>query len=359
MLRVLLALILALPALPQSLQTKNIIFVMTDGLRLQETFTGADPALLNKEHGNVSHPEALKQAYWRDTPAARREALLPFLWTTIARQGQIYGNRALGSDAYVTNGHNFSYPGYNETLTGFPDERIDSNDKKHNPNVTVFEWLHNRPAFRNRVAAFGAWDVFPYIFNAPRAGFLVNAAHDPVPSPLTPRMEMINTLKAETKYWDTESFDSLTFHSALEFLKQRQPRLLFLSLGETDEWAHAGQYALYLHAAHRVDAYLKKLWDTAQSIPQYRGQTTLIVTVDHGRGEAPVEWRSHGRKIPDSKYIWIAFLGPDTPPLGERSNVPPVTQSQLAATLAALLGEDYNTAQPKAAPPIAGVIKRP
>ena len=31
--------------------------------------------------------------------------------------------------AYVTNGMFFSYPGYNETLCGFPDPRIHSNDK--------------------------------------------------------------------------------------------------------------------------------------------------------------------------------------------------------------------------------------
>ena len=51
----------------------------------------------------------------------------------------------------------------------------------------------------------------------------------------------------------------------------------------------------------------------------------------------------------------MAFLGPDTPALGERSNVPPVTQSQVAATLAALVGEDYCAAVPQAGKPIADV----
>ena len=39
---------------------------------------------------------------------------MPFLWSVIARQGQIYGNRDKGSPAKVANGKNFSYPGYNE-----------------------------------------------------------------------------------------------------------------------------------------------------------------------------------------------------------------------------------------------------
>ena len=86
-------------------KTRNVIFVMTDGFRWQELFEGADPSLMNKENGGVADADvaALRKLYWRDTPEQRREALLPFLWTTIARQGQIFGNRALGSDAYVAN----------------------------------------------------------------------------------------------------------------------------------------------------------------------------------------------------------------------------------------------------------------
>jgi hypothetical protein len=39
-------------------------------------------------------------------------------------------------------------------------------------------------------------------------------------------------------------------------------------------------------------------------------------------------------------------LGPDTPALGERKDCAEVTQSQVAATVAALLGEDWKTAEP-------------
>ena len=133
---------------------------------------------------------------------------------------------------------------------------------------------------------------------------------------------------------------------------------MFLSLGETDEWAHAGHYDLYLRSATRADQYLKDLWDTAQSMPEYHGTTSMIFCTDHGRGEAPVEWRSHGQKVPDSKYMWMAFLGPDVPGLGERKDVPAVTQSQIAATAAALLGEDYIAEVPKAGKPIAAVLGR-
>ena len=143
---------------------------------------------------------------------------MPFLWSVMAKQGQLYGNREAGSDAFVTNGLNFSYPGYNETLCGFPDPRINSNDKLPNPNVTMLEWLHSKPGFNDQIAAFGAWDTFPAIFNAPRAGFPVNAGYDPFTAiPATPRLEMLNLLKLELpRVWEGEPFDAMASETAME-----------------------------------------------------------------------------------------------------------------------------------------------
>lgn len=341
-------------------QSKKLIFVMTDGLRWQEVFQGVDPALLNKESGGVRDVDGMRKLYWRNTAEERRAALMPFLWSTVATKGQLFGNREAGSIAAVTNGRNFSYPGYSETLTGFADDRINSNDKNYNPNITVLEWLHNKPAYSGKVAAFGAWDTFPWILNAPRAGFPVNAGYDPLQmSPMTPTMDLLNSLKAESpRDQEGEPMDALTFHTALEYWRTRKPAVLFISLGETDEWAHAGKYDEYIRAANRVDFYLKTIWEQVQSMPDYRDVTSLIVSVDHGRGRAPTEWRSHGQKLDETKFIWMGFLGPDTKPLGERKNIGPVTQSQVAATLAALLGEDYPGAVPKAGKPITDVVSK-
>ena len=83
-----------------------------DGLRWQEVFSGAEEALLTKDAG-VADPEALRAASSGATRRRRRrEALLPFLWQVLAKQGQLYGNADQGNVARVTNGHNFSYPGY-------------------------------------------------------------------------------------------------------------------------------------------------------------------------------------------------------------------------------------------------------
>jgi hypothetical protein len=347
---------------PAAHKTENVVVVMMDGMRWEEIFRGADPELIK-----TLGPEALGDAkertadaqhlYWRDTPAERRQALMPFLWSVVASQGQIFGNRDLGSDSHVINGLNFSYPGYSETLTGIADPRVHSNDNVPNPNATVFEWLNNKPAFSGKVAAFGAWAVFQGIFREKQCGFLVNAGYDPLTAiPATPQIELLNDLKAETpRIWSDEPFDPIPFHTAIEYVKAVKPRVLFLGLGDTDDWAHDGSYAEYLNAAHRDDTYIRQLWELLQSMPEYKDKTTLIVLPDHGRGLG-AEWTSHGEKISASRETWMAFLGPDTAAKGERQQVGPVTESQIAATVAVLLGEDYHAAVPKAGTAIREVL---
>ena len=79
-----------------------------------------------------------------------------------------------------------------------------------------------------------------------------------------------------------------------------------------------------------------------------RDKTSLVITTDHGRGTTRINWTDHGKDVPLAEFIWIAVMGPDTPALGVRENIE-TTQSQVAATIAYLLGEDFSTASPKAA----------
>jgi hypothetical protein len=344
----------------KALKTRNILLVTTDGFRWQELFGGADSDLMNRKDGGVLDLDALERQFVRTGREERRKALMPFLWNVIAKEGQVFGDPPMGTEVKVTNGRNFSYPGYNEIFTGWADSSIDNNNKSPNHNVSVLEWLNRKEAFRHRVAAFGSWDVFPFILNRFRSHLRIQAAWKPPSGKnLSEEEKVIAKLMAETPHlWEECTFDTFTFHSALGYLKRRKPRVLYIGLGETDEWGHAGRYDQYLKAAHRVDDYLKTLWETVQSMPEYRGTTTMIVTTDHGRGDAPTGWKSHGAHIPGSERIWIAVIGPDTVPRSpeDRSPLRPMTQSQIAATLAAFLGLDYRAFAPKAAPPIPDVL---
>jgi hypothetical protein len=341
--------------------TRNVVLVTQDGVRWQEVFRGAEAALLSSENGGVTDVGAIRRDFWRDTLEARRQALMPFFWTVVAGQGQLYGNADNGSPAKVANGMNFSYPGYNEILTGFSDPRIDSNDKRPNPNMTVFEWLDRRPAYRGKVSAVGSWDLYPFIFNVQRSGLYLNAGWVPLEGPsLTESQAVLNKLIAQApRMWDDCRDDGFTFQVALEHVTRSRPRVLYIGLGDTDEHAHNGRYDKYLRALHDTDANLKLLWDLLQSQPEYRGTTSMIVTTDHGRGDPPRGWRDHGAETKGSEAIWMAIIGPDTPNLGERTNTTLVTQGQVAATIAALLGEDYRADVPQAAKPIKDAIGQP
>jgi len=350
-------------------KTQNVVLIVSDGLRWQEIFTGAEEDLLNdKAGGSWMSEEELRKRYWRDTPAARRAALFPFLWGTVAKQGQIFGNRTAGSDAHVTNGKAFSYPGYNEMTTGFPNDAIDSNEFGPNPTPTVFEWLNHFQEFHGRVAVYGTWNVFDNIFNKARSGLVMQtgwappvqappAAASPGEGHDTARTALLRRLYETTTRFDEEDVeDSLLQVPLLDYVKAAKPRVLFVGYGETDNWAHQGRYDLVLDSAHRVDGFVKELWETMQAIPQYRGSTTFIITCDHGRGGGLTEWKEHGVEEKGSENVWIAVMGPDTSPLGERTHSAPVTQAQIAATVAALLGKDYHAAVSKAAVPIADVL---
>lgn len=334
-------------------EPRNVILITIDGLRWQEVFGGADRRLMNETDGGVKQPEKLEQRFYREDPVQRRQVLMPFFWTTVAAQGQVFGSPAHRSTVTVTNEQYFSYPGYSEILCGFGDPAIASNDKVNNANVTVLEWLNRKPTYRDRVAAFTSWDVFPFIINSNRSGIYVNAGWQPLEHIQDAASKnAYNQLADELpRYWDNVRYDAFTFRGAVEYLKTNKPRVLYVALGETDDWAHAGRYDLYLDAANRSDVFIQRLWETAQSMEPYRDKTSLIITTDHGRGDGREDWKSHSAAIPGSERVWIAVLGPDIASRGVLSDLH-VTQSQIAATVAMLLGEQFVTMDKRIADPL-------
>jgi len=237
-------------------------------------------------------------------------------------------------------------------FVGAADSAIDSNNKVPNPNVTVLEWLNGRPGFDGRVAAFGSWDVLPSILNTDRSRIPVGNAWQPSPQPSTDRAREINQLANDLpRYWGYGPFDAPIVYAALDYLRTKQPRVLYLMLGEGDEWAHEGRYDLYLDATLRADRFIQRIWDTVQSLPEYANQTALILTTDHGRGATTKDWTDHGRDVPAADRTWMAVIGPGVPALGVRKSID-VTTSQIAATLAMLVGEKFEGVTRKAAPAI-------
>ena len=306
-----------------SQQTENIIIITTDGFRWQELFKGMDPLLASDKRYNQEDSALIYKTYWAENEAERRTKLMPFFWKTLARQGQIHGNRNLGSKVNVTNPYWFSYPGYNEIFSGYADEKINSNDYAPNPNTTVLEFLHQQPGYKGKVGVFSAWEAFNRILNEQRSGIPVIAAYDTTGGGKQNVSELlINKMLMEShRLWAEECLDVFTHHAAMEYLKKEKPRVLYIAYGETDEWAHGWKYRSYLQAATQVDRWIEEIWNYVQSNPQYRNKTTLLITTDHGRGDnEKSKWTSHGSDIEGADEIWFAVMGAEYTCIGRNEN---------------------------------------
>jgi hypothetical protein len=330
------------------LKTENIFIITLDGLRWQEVFNGADSMLITNKTF-VKDPVGLNTTFWAETGRERRTVLMPFFWNVLAKQGQLYGNRKYKNNVNVTNTKWFSYPGYNEILSGYADDaRIKTNNKILNPNVTVLEYLNKNPEYIGKVAAFGSWDVFPYIINEDRSGIPVNAGFEKAKGALSEKEKFLNQLQDEIPSpWSTVRLDAFTHHYLIEHLKKEAPKVVFISYGETDDFAHDGKYDAYLKSARQTDSFIRLLWEFVQTTPVYRDKTTFIITTDHGRGTIPLEaWKNHGDDVPGADQIWFAVIGPDTPAMGEIKKPGQFYQNQFAKTAAAFLGVEYKSASP-------------
>lgn len=336
--------------------SENIVLITLDGLRWQEMFGGIDTALVNNKQYTQNPNEVIK-IFFDTSITSRREKLFPFIWSSIAKQGVLLGNRWKGSLVNNANKYWFSYPGYNELLTGYPDSNMNTNDKIWNPNENVLEFINKKTAFKGKVAAFTSWDVFPYILNTKRSGLYVNADKDSLRFS-DPNLQLVNSMQFLSAEPLGLRQDVFTYFAGREYLKAYKPKFLYIAFDETDDFAHGGMYDQYLKSAHAEDAMIADLWNLIQSMPDYKNKTTLIITCDHGRGDKVKEnWKHHGSKIEDAGQIWIAAIGPSIKPLGELSNQTTILyQKQIASTIAKLLGFDFITDHP-VAPPIQLILK--
>lgn len=334
-----------------------VVLVTLDGARTVEVFGGLDVAIvqagLKPDQRLEDHP--LHKRFWAPTAGQRRAKLMPFFWGTLMRDhGSVAGNPDAGSRVHLVNRHWFSYPGYSEILTGRAhDDIIKSNDPIRNPHRTVLEYLQKHANLsQSQVAAFASWNVFNAIVEHTEGALTVNAGFEVFDSP-NEEVRRQSRLQFETPTpWDSVRHDAYTFRFAMDHLARHKPRVLYLALGETDDWAHDGRYDRVLEAYVRTDDYLRQLWTWLQSQPEYRGRTHMLITTDHGRGRTPKDWRDHGKDVAGASETWMAFVSPEMSRRGEWKGHAALTTAQAAATLVKWMGGDWKAFDPAAAPPV-------
>ena len=331
----------------KSSASENLFIIITDGFRWQEVFQGADSVLINDERFTPD-TATIKAMYWNDNMDERRKKLMPFFWNVLVKKGQLFGNRELDNKVDAANLYAVSYPGYNEIFTGTTDIFISGNSKKKNPNINVLEFLDKQEEFSGKIAVFSSWDVFPYILNRERNNLQINSGYQQLENKeQTVVNSMINSVQEngiENK--SATRHDMLTFAVAREYIKNHLPRVVVVGFGETDDFAHAKRYDLYLQQANQFDRMLAELWHMVQITPAYKDKTSFLITTDHGRGKTAKHWSGHGPFINGSAQTWLALMGPNIKPEGEINASLQIYNRQFAETIANLLNQDFKTRTP-------------
>lgn len=319
----------------------RLVIITIDGLRWQEVFLGADGNLLSDEE-QTGDTALARKTYWRPTPEERREMLMPFTWNTIAKKGLLIGNRAKNSKMQVVNKTCISYPGYCEMMTGMVDDSIVDNAPVNNVHRNVLEAANEDPRYKGSVVMYGSWKSTRFAIHNELAGIPASVSYEPnVAKKQTPSLQLVDRMLAGMpRFWGSEHFDAFTFAYAIETLKNDHPKVMWISFGDCDEWAHARRYDLYLDAAKGTDAFIRDIYEACEADRFYRGKTTYLITSDHGRGVGDM-WAHHSGNTEGSETTWLMLLGKGVEALGETTECGPCYNKQVAATIASILGIEF------------------
>lgn len=297
---------------PKAMGRAPVILMTIDGARWQEIFQGEDPVFV---HGP------------RRSPAE----IMPNLHRLATERGALVG--APGRGVMRATGPNFiSLPGYNEILSGRSPLACQDNDCAPASSPTVLDEAYADGA---KVAAFASWEKLARAVTVAPGRFDVSCGRAGDPA--------INPWPGGGDFRP----DALTAQLALRYLANEHPDVLYLGLGEPDEYAHMTNYPGYLKALSFADAVLGQIFVTLDRMGDVGARTNVFVTVDHGRGK---DFRGHGSSYPESSRVWMFAAGPDIAARGLVASNGEHRLADVAPTLRVLMGLDPDPSTHAGAP---------
>lgn len=150
----------------------------------------------------------------------------------------------------------------------------------------------------------------------------------------------------------TTSHDVFLADRACECMKRFSPVVMSVDFGEID-CAHYGSWSRYVEAIRRTDQLTHRIWQTAQSLPDYRDKTLMLILPDHGRelertgGSGYVhhsDFYTGAGADEGCRRVWMLTLGPGVRAGHKVAHAVPIT-----AVAATGLGYFSLTASPGAA----------
>lgn len=256
----------------------------------------------------------------------------------LSRAGVALGAPGHG-EAFLASGPNFvSLPGYTELLTGRP-AACQENDCPDRPSWTLLDAF--AAGREGEVAAIASWAPIARVAaSRPDVG-IISAGRSG--GETRERLRLVDGLadvydagQAASPFPGGGDYrpDAHTGTLALAYLTERRPAFLFVGLGDTDEHAHHGDHLDYMGALRTADHFVGEVMALATSWRLEGHETVIVVTTDHGRGDA--DFKSHGRDHPGSDAGWLIAAGGPIPARGYVASTRARHLADVAPTLAAI-----------------------
>lgn len=281
---------------PRPGSTPLIVLLAIDGVRYQDVFNGPS------ERGF--------------TVARTRAELVPEL-CAMEKRGVALG--APEHDGFHASGPNYvSLPGYMEMLSGTSATGCTENDCEYMQVPTLLDDFQAlAPMDPTRSGAFSSWPNIRAAASSGRSG-VVSAGrfagfHHSELRRYPQCWDVLSHGKSDRGGHGHFRHDAITASLALAFLEEAQPDFTFISLGETDEEAHAGNYVGYLKSLKLADQVVGNVRRHLKRFQEQGRATMLLVTADHGRSQ---NFRDHGRKHPESSRSFLFAEGTNIRSLG-------------------------------------------
>jgi len=274
------------------------IVVVLDGARWQDVLLGVD--------GELARDAGL------DVRAAN-EPTMPRLQALAKAHGAVFGAPGSGTALYASGPNFVSLPGYTEILGGRRPTGCTGNDCPPTTRETLLDAAARWSDSPADVALFASWPELVRVAAARPEALVVSAGrtltqHEGLLRRDAPTADLLDRGERALAWPGDGDYrpDRFTAPLATRYVEAVHPRLLFLSLGDTDEYAHRSDYAGYLQALRFDDDVIADLAAAVDRAGPRGRKTTIYVTADHGRA---LDFRDHGGKWPESSRVWLFAIG--------------------------------------------------
>lgn len=232
--------------------------------------------------------------------------LMPIFWRDYAKQAVLYGEP--GSSRTMTVGAHIPYslPSYQSMMTGIATPCMD-NDCGAVKMQTFPEALVTKARLkRSAVASISSWEVMDDAFESQLGTAFSNHGtrpmHDPDKFTTDAAMATLNKQQVKAYQGDDIRLDKDTLAQAIHYYQTYQPSFLWISFGDADEYAHAGNMSGYQNTLAFYDNAIQQIINMTRRAGLDE-ETMFIITTDHGRGSAQ-NWKEHEPEMPTA---WQTF----------------------------------------------------